>query len=226
MQLTPELLAQNLPAKLKKNVTPDLCKLIEDIVEDDLVREDFKENLLSYTNVLTEGDFNIGQYLDAVHYVTHRMMGSGILQSYSKTFPDRYNKLVARGATQKDISSFSTAYNKNKLVNLIVEQTMIPTHILNVETHQKAINKLADIMNDDDVSARVQVDAATGLLTHLATPQTNKVQVDITVKDESINELKKTTRELAAKQLEMLEQGLVTAPEVAQSTIVKTIPAT
>lgn len=223
MNLTPELLAQNLPAKLKKNVTPDLLKVVENLVDDPMIRDNFKENLLSYTNVLSEGQYNIPQYLDAVHYVTHRMMGSGITQAYSKTFPDRYNKLVARGATAKDIASFSTAYNKNKLVNLIVEQTMIPTHILNVDTHQKAINKLAEIMADEDVSARVQVDAATGLLTHLATPVTNKVQVDVSIKDESIDELKRTTRELAAKQKEMLEGGLMDTTEVARSTIVKVI---
>ena len=224
MQITKELLTQNIPAKLKHNINDQFLDTINDLVDDPLIREDFQENLISYTNVLAEGQYSLKDYLNAVHYVTHRMMGCGVTQAYSKTFPDRYQKLVDRGASSKDISSFSTAYNKNKLVNLIVEQTMIPTHILNVDTHQRAINKLAEIMGNDDVSFRVQVDAATGLLTHLKSPEVSKVQVDVTVKDDSINELKEVTLALAKQQKELLESGVMNTKEIAESSIIKTIP--
>jgi len=225
MQVTKDLLVQNIPKKLKSGITDQFVDTVNDMIEDPLLREDFKENLISYTTVLADGQFTLEQYLDAVHYVTHRMMGSGIMQAYSKTFPERYQKLVDRGASNKDISSFSTAYNKNKLVNLIVEQSMIPTHILNVDTHQRAINKLAEIMANEDVSFRVQVDAATSLLTHLKSPEVSKVQVDVTVKDDSINELKQVTLELAQQQKKLLESGAMNTKEMAESSIIKTIPA-
>lgn len=68
---------------------------------------------------------------DAVTFVSYRVMGKNNKTSYQLTFPDRYTNLVARGATDKDISSFVTAYSKNILVNRIMEQSIVPSWVLN-----------------------------------------------------------------------------------------------
>jgi len=224
MQITKALLKQTVPAKLKSNISDTLVDKINDLVEDDMVRENFKENFITYSNVLKEGTYSIQQYLDAVHWCTHRLLGSGVGEAYAKTFPERYERLVQRGATTKQISSFATAYRKNKLVNAIMDQSMIPAHIYNMDVHQDAINKLASVMSDSNVSDRVQVDAAIGLLTHLKAPEVTKMQVDVAVKDDSIKELKDITRALAAQQHEMISGGFTNTQTVARQSIVKTIP--
>ena len=224
MQITKALLKQAVPAKLKSNISDTLVDKINDLVDDEMIRENFKENFLTYSNVLKEGTYSIQQYLDAVHWCTHRLLGSGIGEAYAKTFPDRYERLVNKGATSKQISSFATAYRKNKLVNAIMDQSMIPAHIYNMDVHQDAINKLASVMGDAQVSDRVQVDAAIGLLTHLKAPEVTKMQVDVSVKDDSIKELKEITRELAQQHHANISSGLMTTQQVAQQTIVKTVP--
>src|SRR5699024_3346151 len=95
---------------------------------------------------------------------------------------------------------YVAAYNKNKLVNLIYEQTAIPVWVLNQDLKQKAINQLATLMMTAK-SEKVQADAANSLLTHLKTPETTKVQLDIGVQqDDSINSLRTAVQELAAQQ--------------------------
>lgn len=54
--------------------------------------------------------------------------------------------MLQRGLTAKDISSVVAIYNKGKLVNKIMEQSIVPTWILNQDLHQKAINVLAVIL--------------------------------------------------------------------------------
>ena len=64
-----------------------------------------------------------------------------------------------------------TSYNKNKLVNLILEQSMIPSWVLNQDMYQKALNVQCELMltaNSEKVS-----DAANSILTHLKPPQSN-----------------------------------------------------
>ena len=54
--------------------------------------------------------------------------------------------MLSAGKNAKDISSFVTSYNKNKLVNLILEQSMIPSWVLNQDMYQKALNVQCELM--------------------------------------------------------------------------------
>ena len=108
-----------------------------------------------------------------------------------------------------------SAYNKNKLVNLVYEQTLIPTHVLNADIYQKAINVQADLMLNAK-SEKVRSDAANSLLNHLKKPETHKVEMNIGIKEGgAIEELREITSQLAAKQQQMIESGVYTAKDVA-----------
>ena len=110
--LTLDQLTKVLPKGFKNNATQKLVDKINLMVKDPIIREAYRDNLLSYTSVLTDGRFQIGHYVDAVKYITHKLMGDSNILAYTKTFPDRYQNFLANGTNDKDIASYVTSYNK------------------------------------------------------------------------------------------------------------------
>jgi hypothetical protein len=206
-----------LPDKVKKSVNQELIDQINQTLSDPDMFEAYRDNLLSYTRVMTDGRFKVTDYVNAVKYVSHKLMGATNIEAYIKTFPDKYQRFTQTGVQAKDIASYVTAYNKSKLVNLIFEQTLIPSYVLNQDLYQKALNVQAELMVSAN-SEKVRSDAANSLLTHLKMPETQKVELDVNVKeDSSIAALRATTLELARQQRLMVEVGAMNAQQVAHS---------
>lgn len=219
--LTVEQFKVALPDKVKKSVNQELIDQINTTLNDPDMYEAYRDNLLSYTRVMNDGRFKIGDYVNAVKYVSHKLMGASNIEAYTKTFPDKYQRFIQQGVSSKDIASYVTAYNKSKLVNLIFEQTLIPSYVLNQDLYQKALNVQAELMLDTDVSPKVRSDAANSLLTHLKMPETQKVELDLNVKEDgSIAALRATTLELARQQRLMVEAGAMNAQEVAHGKLI------
>lgn len=218
--LTIDQFRQCLPDKVKKSVNQELIDQINSTLSDPEAYEAYRDNLLSYTKVMADGRFKISGYIDAVRYVSHKLMGCTNIDAYTKTFPDKYQRFIQQGVSAKDIASYVTAYNKSKLVNLIFEQTLIPSYVLNQDLYQKALNVQAELMVSAH-SEKVRSDAANSLLTHLKMPETQKVELEIGVKEDStIAALRATTLELSRQQRMMLEAGALTAQQVAHSKFV------
>ena len=218
--LTVEQFRQALPDKVKKSINQELIDQINTTLSDPDMYEAYRDNLLSYTKVMSDGRFKVTEYINAVKYVSHKLMGCTNIEAYSKTFPDKIARFTAQGVAPKDIASYVTAYNKSKLVNLIMEQTLIPSYVLNQDLYQKALNVQAELMVSAK-SEKVRSDAANSLLTHLKMPETQKVELEIGVKEDSaISALRATTMELARQQRMMLEAGAMNAQEVAHSRLV------
>ena len=218
--LTVDQFKQALPDKVKKSVNQELIDQINTTLSDPDMYEAYRDNLLSYTKVMSDGRFKVAEYINAVKYVSHKLMGCTNIEAYSKTFPDKIARFTAQGVAPKDIASYVTAYNKSKLVNLIMEQTLIPSYVLNQDLYQKALNVQAELMISAK-SEKVRSDAANSLLTHLKMPETQKVELEIGVKEDSaISALRATTMELARQQRMMLEAGAMNAQEVAHSRLV------
>ena len=214
--MTVELLKATLPRALQVNATQELADHINNIALDPEVAEEVRNNFLSYTKVLQEGKFKTESYLDAVTYVTHKLMGYSNQDAYIRTFPQRYQALVAKGMSPKDVSAYVAAYHSNKLVNLILEQTVVPSWLLNRDIYQRAINTQFELMTDPDVSAKVRSDAANSILTHLKQPETQKVELDVGLKNAGgIEDLMSSMRQLARQQQELIERG-VPARDVAR----------
>ena len=223
--LTIDQFKQALPDKVKKSINQELIDQINTTLSDPEMFESYRENLLSYTKVMADGRFKVDSYVQAVKYVSHKLMGCTNIEAYTKTFPDKYARFVAQGVQAKDIASYVTAYNKSKLVNLIFEQTLIPSYVLNQDLYQKALNVQAELMVNSG-SDKVRCDAANSLLTHLKMPETQKVELEIGVKeDSSISQLRQATLELARQQRLALEAGAMNAQEVAHARIVIDVDA-
>lgn len=219
-QLTIEQFSTVMPKQLRKTVTQEMVDDINRLMTDPLLQQTYRDNLLSYVNVMKDGKFKVQQYIDAVRYICFKLSGDSNLQAYIKTFPDRYQAYLANNTQKKDINSYVTSYNKNKLVNLIYEQTLVPTHVLNADIYQKAINTQADLMVTAK-SEKVRSDAANSLLHHLKAPETKKIELDVTQKESSaIAELRNTTMELVAQQKRMIAAGASSVKEVAEGRLI------
>ena len=215
--LTIEQFRTALPDKVKKSVNQELIDQVNKTLAEPELYEAYRDNLISYTSVMKDGKFKVSGYSDAVMYVSHKLMGCTNIEAYTKTFPDKYQRFVQQGVVAKDIASYVTAYNKSKLVNLIFEQTIIPSYVLNQDLYQKALNVQAELMVTAK-SEKVRSDAANSLLTHLKMPETQKVELEIGVREDStIAALRATTMELSRQQRLMMESGAMNVQEVAHS---------
>ncbi len=220
--LSVDVLQGSLPPKMKGRITQGLVDKINGSLGDPDTAEILKENILGYMTVVQNGRIKIDDYISAVKYVTYKLMGDPNIRAWTKTFPDRYARLVANGLPDKDIHAHVSIYNKNKVVNDIYDMAQIPTSLINADVFQKAINVQAALMADPDVSPKVRSDAANSLLTHLKRPETQKVELDIGVKEDSmLRELKDITRSLAQQQLQLIEEKTYSPKEIAHQTIIE-----
>lgn len=221
--LTVEQFKQALPDKVKKSINQELIDQINATLSDPEMFESYRDNLMSYTKVMADGRFKVTEYVNAVKYVSHKLMGATNIEAYSKTFPDKIQRFAQQGVTAKDIASYVTAYNKSKLVNLIFEQTLIPSYVLNQDLYQRALNVQADLMISAK-SEKVRSDAAAHLMNALKMPETQKVELEIGVKeDSSIAQLRQATLELARQQRLAMQAGAMNAQEVAHSRVVSDV---
>jgi len=219
-QLTEDQFKRVLPKKLQGSVRPEVMNKINTVITDPFIQENYRDNLLSYTSVMKDGKFRLDQYIDAVRYVSFKLLGSSNIEAYVKTFPDRYQNFLDSGTTDRDIASYVSSYNKNKLVNLILEQTLVPSAVLNADLYQKALNTQAVLMQDAK-SEKVRSDAANSILTHLKMPENQKLEIDVNIKEDSaISELRATTQALVDQQREMIQKKQISAKEAAHSRLV------
>lgn len=213
------------PKSLKKSVTDDLVDHVNSVIVDHPYAEQFRDNILGYASVMQEGRFKVTDYLNAVQYVSHKLLGSTNIAAFSKTFPDKIAKWAAEGVSDKDISSYVSAYNKNKLVQLIFEQTLTPVHVLNMDIFQEAINTQAHLMRTAK-SEKVRSDAANSLMIQLKAPETSKVELNVNnpAAESAIAALEQTTAALIAQQKSMMANNLMTAQQIAHSRIIDVEP--
>lgn len=218
--LTVDVVAKSLPANLKACATQQFVDQINNIVTDPIVAEQVRDNFISYTKVLQEGKFKTEDYLHAVTYVSYKLMGYSNQDAYFRTFPQRHQALVAKGTSAKDIAAYVSAYNKGKLVNLILEQTLVPSWVLNQDAYQKAINTQVELMQNA-MSEMVRTQAANSLLTHLSKPKEVGPLINFDMRENSgMNELRDLLGKVAAKQQDAIRNGISTK-DIANQTIIE-----
>ena len=222
--ITKDMLKRCLPAKVHTNLSDEFIQSLNSNIVDPNFREVYRENLLGFGSVLQEGRFKLQTYVDAVKFVSYKLLGSTDIEGYAKTFPDRYQRLVNEGADQKTISSYVSAYkNKNQIVAKVFEQTMMPTYIVNADLYQRAVNVQADLMMNAR-SEKVRSDAAGWIMKELKAPEATKIELDVGLKqDSTLTDLRAATQALVNMQKNQLEEGHMNAMAVANSQIVKVV---
>lgn len=220
MTLTCEEIAQALPANLKNAATQQFADRVNTIVSDPDMAKEIRNNFISYTHVLKEGRYKTDDYLNAVVYVSYKLLGKTNEDAYALTFPTRYRTLLSKGTSAKDISSYVSMYNKNKLVQLVLQQTLTPMWVLNQDMYQKALNTQYELMTTA-TSEKVRTDAADSLLSHLKAPEVKEVNLNLGIQENSgLNELKQALQQVAAVQAKAIQSGVSTR-EIAGAKLIE-----
>ena len=200
-------------------ITQEFLNKVEASVNDSAIAEQFKENFITYLNVLSSGKYKMEDYINAVKYVSYKLLNYSNIDAYATTFPERYQRLVDQG--QEQIDAYCSMYNKNKLVMQIYEQTIVPTHVLNAPLHQEALNELAKMIKDPDVRGMTKVKACEAILSHTKAPEIVENRFTIGIEQqETIADLRAITEELADTYRMVVEKGHKKLKEVAEAKII------
>lgn len=211
------------PKNQRTLITQEFIDKLEAGVNDSVVAEQFKENFVTYLNVLSKGKYKMEDYINAVKYVSFKLLGYSNINAYIATFPERYERLKAEGQTQ--IEAFVSMYNKNKLVMQIYEQTIVPSYVLNAPMHQQALNTLAAMIIDDDVRGMTKVKACEAILQYTKQPDVVKGELTIGIEQsDTINDLREITENLAGTYRMMLEKKGMKLKDVAEANIIDITP--
>ena len=166
-----------------------------------------RENWLTHANILREGTYSMEQYTTAIKYVSLKQMGHTNQQAYSIALADRYQDMVAKGYDEQRISSHVAAYHKGALVQKLLAQSTIPLYMLYQDEAHKAIKTLVDVMTNEHTSPRTRAEAADKLLGHIKRPEAAKIELEVSQRQDGMQELTVMMRELASKQLAAIEAG-------------------
>ena len=219
LPLTKVEVQNRVPKKLRNSVTDELVNKLNAAISDPSLAEQMKENFFSYMGVLQDGVYKIQDYVNAVIYVSFKLMGLSNRQAWERTFPDRLANLVANGKSERYIDMNVSLYHKNKLVNKIMEQSLVPFWVLNQDARQKAVNTCVEIMQGSR-NDLARVKAADTLLNYLQEPKEAGPLIHIDTRETAgFKELQNLLSDLANKQLDAIQNGM-TAKEIAEQPII------
>lgn len=215
-----EAVKRLVPKNQRGMITPEFCEKVEKSVNDPVLAEQIKNNFISYLNVLSTGKFSMDEYLNAVKYVSFKLLNYTNRDAYAATFPDRWERMVKEGVEEKRMDAYVAMYNKSKLVVAIYEQTIVPTYVLNAPLHQEALNVLAKMIKDPAVRGIAKVKACEAILTHTKQPEIVKGELTIGLQEnETIAELREVTEQLANTFRASIGKGK-TLQDVAEAQII------
>jgi hypothetical protein len=224
--LTIDDVKRALPQNLRHSVTQELVDNLNAVSTDPVAAENIRDNFIGYAVILKDGRFRTDDYLNAVAYVSYKLMGYSNEEAYARTFPGRYQILISDGRSKKDISAYVSAYHKGKLVNLIMEQALVPTWVLNQDLFQQALNVQADLMRNAN-SEKVRTDAANSILNHLKKPEGRDFQISLDVAESSgMKEMREMLGQLASQQRTLIQQGEMKTIDVAAARLINKEDAT
>lgn len=221
MALDVEEIKNAVPSQHKGKITAEFVADFNKLIDDPDYGEVYGRNIVSFTNVLSEGKFKLTDYFNAVAFVSHKMLGLTNLDAYGKVFPDKLKRLLNTYNDMKILHTYASEYNNNKLVTLVTQQTIMPDFIVYASIRHKAIRTQAELLNHKN--PHVQQKAADSLLNHLKPPVEAKMSIDIGAKDTGvIADLANALSNLSNQQRGMIIDGSVDAKEIIHAPLMIT----
>ena len=209
-KLTKEVLSAQVGKIYKKQITDELVAELNALIDDPDYGEEFKEAILTFSSVLEGKDgITLKQYLNAVKFYSLTAAGKPAVKAYAIVFPERLQARLDRGETIANMTGEASRYNSSKAVNKIRQQALVPLHLVNQGTVQKAINTLTDVMLSSR-SDMARVSAATTLIKELRPPEVQQVELQVGLSDEALelqNKQNAMLMEVATNQRKLLEAG-------------------
>ena len=84
--LSLEQFKQVMPSQLRGSINQELIDQINTTLSDPTMFEIYRDNLLSYTQVMKDGKFKMTDYISAIKYCSHKIMGSSNIDAFLKHF--------------------------------------------------------------------------------------------------------------------------------------------
>ena len=164
-KLTVEQLHKMIPLRFKSGINQGFVDELNRLLDESEDKQVIRDNFISWITVLGSSKFKMQTYIEAVKYVSYKMMGDTNIMSYAKAMPTRYQQLVERGKTIDEINAYVGMFNQNKVVVEIIKRTLVPIWVINSDILQEAINTQAELMRSAR-SETVRMKAASNLIDH------------------------------------------------------------
>ena len=205
------------PRKMGNSLTPVMINRLNTADKDSFIQETIENIFRGYLGLLSEYNYGMEEYIDASIFVGYKFHGYTNLDSFKRTFPQRYNNYILNGADTKEVAAIASGYSRRGVVSKLIEQSMSKMWVLNMDNYQAAIDVQVDLMKNAK-SEKVRCDAANSVLTHLGKPRdtiiNNHVNVDLR-EHTGLTDLRDELAELAQQQLNMINQG-ISAKEIIE----------
>lgn len=207
------------PKNFKHNINQEFVDVLNECGGDAEVARIFRENFISYNSVLQSGKYKMEDYINAVRFVSYKLLNKSNAESWRLTFPIRHKKLLEKKVD--DISPYVSAYTKNKLVTEILNQSLTPLYVLNGHMGQDALNTLYTVMMNPRTSDRNKINACTAILEAVQQPESAKINIALDIKgNDLLNSMHESLRELTQMQLNNMQKGSLTAQQIMEASII------
>ncbi len=188
--------------------------------------EHYKQNFIGLSHILKSSNYSITDYINAVKFISYKLLENSDIDSYQMTFPERYARLLSKwqeeGMTEEEIrerkiSPYVSAYKRNDIVKNLMEQALMPSRILNAPYFQQALNVQLDLMYNAR-SEMVKLGAAESVLKYTAPNESTKIELEVGVKgQDEVQALRDEMMRLASQQQLAIQSGINTSLEIAES---------
>jgi len=206
--------------KINRTTLDKITMLLEQDVE---LRTNLFDNLVVFKNVLQEGNYTIDNFINASLYVSYTALGVTKISSYAKVYPIRMARFNSEGKSPKAISNIVNAFNRSVLVQKLLAEFQMPSHVMFRNVFYKAVATQEAILDDPKVSATVKQKAACSLMGHLKEPEIQQMEIAVTNTGESdmIKDLLAASNKLANEQIRAIKEGRSDAKDIAHSNIIE-----
>lgn len=212
--LTIEDVQNALPSR-KNTITQELVDIINEVnLEAEFQGESLIQTAVTYEKVMVNNKASIREFVDAIRFCAYLLtLEDNYTEAYKKTFYYRDFVKERMNADTKSIkyaeltSAASRYRQKNKLVIDLLTYSQAPLDLMFMGWRYKAVGVLADTMMNAKLD-RDKINAAKELLAATKGPETQKIELDIGVKESSaVASLNDQLAQLAGRQKMLLESG-------------------
>jgi hypothetical protein len=213
-----EELKQRLPMSQGRLLTTKVVDMINDInSSEDFHKDQFIENMISYSSVLTSGRYKVEDYLKAVEFLSYKACGHTQLMAYEKTFREEIMIKMKTTSRSHDYTSAASNYAKGKLVTSIMAQAQIPLNLFFAQEKFKLVGVLLDLAYTSK-NERIRMESADKALSQLQDPTDNKIEIDVNIKgDSAVRSLEEKMNQMAILAKENIEKGVSSLKQLADS---------
>lgn len=213
-KLTIESIQTALPSR-KNAVTQELVDMLNDVNQEaEFQGESILHTAVTYEKLMITHKASIREYIDAIRFCAYLVtLDDNLTEAYKKTFyyrdfvKERMN-VDTKSVKYAELTSAASRYKRNsKLVADLLTYSQAPMEIMFLGLRYKAVGVLADVMMNARQD-RDKINAAKELLAATKGPETQKIELDIGVKENSaIANLNEQLSVLAGRQKMLLEAG-------------------